>query len=337
MNRAHCLIAGACHGTAALAVGLALIFMASAPRPAFGQWNGTNPVWTNSSVGIGTATPGSSLDLRGTLSVRGSGDLYFHRDDGFSGGSSIILDAPGAGTSDLSIQRTGGGAVAGFHVYAAASTFMNGNVGIGTASPMETLQVGPVFSMLSTGADVALRYNSYWTGSSWKYLTNNATANQIFMNTTGLHFMTSNTVGAAGSVVPDYTEHMFIRSDGNVGIGTPNPCSNSFSPAGCLLSVNGAVQAKEVVVNSGWSDYVFDVDYNLLPLSQVATYVKANHHLPDIPSAEEVHEKGVSLGDMQAKLLAKIEELTLHMIAAQRRNEELEDRIARLETERERK
>ena len=70
----------------------------------------------------------------------------------------------------------------------------------------------------------------------------------------------------------------------------------------------------------------------------MAAYIKANHHLPEIPAAAEVAKKGVGLGDMQAKLLAKIEELTLHMIQAEerntrleRQNRELQERVGRLE------
>jgi hypothetical protein len=80
-----------------------------------------------------------------------------------------------------------------------------------------------------------------------------------------------------------------------------------------------------------WSDYVFDVSYRPQPLSEVAAYIQANHHLPDIPAAKEIQSKGADLGDMQAKLLAKVEELTLYMIDAERENRDLRDRIARLE------
>ena len=129
-----------------------------------------------------------------------------------------------------------------------------------------------------------------------------------------------------------------ILASGNVGIGTTNPCGNPYAPANCKLSVAGAIQAQEVVVNSGWSDYVFQPSYRLQPLTEVAAFIQENHHLPDIPSEAEVKEKGVSLGDMQAKLLAKVEELTLHMIQAEERNDrleqrnrELQERIAKLE------
>ena len=91
------------------------------------------------------------------------------------------------------------------------------------------------------------------------------------------------------------------------------------------------MQATEVVVNSVGADYVFGPDYRLQTLDEVAAYIGKNHHLPEIPSAKEVEEKGVSLGDMQAKLLAKIEELTLHMIRANQENRELRERLARLE------
>jgi len=119
---------------------------------------------------------------------------------------------------------------------------------------------------------------------------------------------------------------IFNRSGGNVGIGTTAPPY--------LLSVKGAIGAQEVnVVNTAsWPDYVFAPTYHLQPLNEVAAYVKEHHHLPEIPSAAEVRENGISLGDMQARLLAKIEELTLHLIQSDEKNRELQDRIARLES-----
>jgi hypothetical protein len=113
---------------------------------------------------------------------------------------------------------------------------------------------------------------------------------------------------------------------GSVGIGTGTATPHH------TLSVNGTIGATEVVVTTAASaDYVFGPGYRLAPLSEVSDYVKANHHLPEIPSAAEVAEKGVSVGEMQAKLLAKIEELTLHMIAAEKENRELKERLERLE------
>ena len=96
--------------------------------------------------------------------------------------------------------------------------------------------------------------------------------------------------------------------------------------------MNGNIGAKDVIVtNTGWADYVFRPDYPLRPLSEVSAYIQTNRHLPDIPTEAEVKEKGVSLGDMQAKLLAKVEELTLHLIQQERDNQELRERLAQLE------
>lgn len=80
------------------------------------------------------------------------------------------------------------------------------------------------------------------------------------------------------------------------------------------LAVDGTIKAREVVVENNWSDFVFADDYNLRSLEEVEAFIKAHKHLPDIPSEKEVQGNGVSLGDTQAKLLQKIEELTLYVI-----------------------
>jgi predicted RNase H-like nuclease (RuvC/YqgF family) len=76
---------------------------------------------------------------------------------------------------------------------------------------------------------------------------------------------------------------------------------------------------------------VFEPGYRLRPLSEVSAFIKENHHLPDIPSEAEVKENGVSLGEMQAKLLAKVEELTLHMIQLEQENSQLKQNVRGLE------
>ena len=126
-----------------------------------------------------------------------------------------------------------------------------------------------------------------------------------------------------------------VFTGGAVGIGTTHagqcgaPGTNTLP---CLLTVDGAIGTGEIVVTNGiTADYVFDPGYRLTPLKEVAAYIQEHHHLPEIPSAADVKEKGVSLGEMQAKLLAKIEELTLHLIRAEERNRELQERVARLE------
>ena len=105
-------------------------------------------------------------------------------------------------------------------------------------------------------------------------------------------------------------------NNGNVGIGTA-------SLVGDGLTVNGAIRSEEIIVqNVDGADFVFNPDYNLMPLSEIEAFVKQNHHLPEIPSAAKMQANGVELGKMNMLLLQKIEELTLHVI---RLNEEVKE------------
>lgn len=99
---------------------------------------------------------------------------------------------------------------------------------------------------------------------------------------------------------------MVLHHDGNVGIGTDSPKNK--------LDVAGTIRATEVKVETGWADFVFDKDYKLSSLEEVESHIKKYKRLPDIPSEAQVKEEGVGLGEMQVKLLQKIEELTLYVI-----------------------
>lgn len=91
------------------------------------------------------------------------------------------------------------------------------------------------------------------------------------------------------------------------------------------VDIKNTLHAKEILVdNDNWSDFVFDENYNLPTLQEVEKYISTKKHLPDIPSAEEVQEKGVKVSEMQSKLLQKIEELTLYIIQQNKRIEQLE-------------
>ncbi|MFC1751833.1 hypothetical protein ACFL96_00355 [Thermoproteota archaeon] len=98
-------------------------------------------------------------------------------------------------------------------------------------------------------------------------------------------------------------------NNGNFGIGTENPLYT--------LSVNGTILAKEIIVNNKsqfWADFVFEPGYKLRPLDELEAYIKKNKHLPDLPSNSAIQADGVSIGDIQGRLLQKIEELTLYVI-----------------------
>lgn len=102
--------------------------------------------------------------------------------------------------------------------------------------------------------------------------------------------------------------YMCWKENGNVGVGTQNPDAK--------LAVKGTVHAEEVKVDLSvpGPDYVFEEDYQLQSLEEIESYVKANKHLPDVPSASEMEAEGIKVGEMNMILLRKVEELTLHLI-----------------------
>lgn len=111
-----------------------------------------------------------------------------------------------------------------------------------------------------------------------------------------------------------------ILQNGNVGIGTASNPANA-------LDVNGVIRAKEVKVETGWADFVFEDGYDLPSLTDVEAHIIEHKHLPGIPAEAEVKANGVSLGEMNVKLLQKIEELTLYVIEQNKRIEALEKEI----------
>lgn len=115
-----------------------------------------------------------------------------------------------------------------------------------------------------------------------------------------------------------------IDKNGNWGIGTTNICPD------CKLSVNGKIRATEVVIDSGWADYVLQPSYQLRPLEEVEAFIKENQHLPGVDSAATVKEKGLDLSKTSVMMMEKIEELTLYMIELKKQNDVLQQEVAQL-------
>ncbi|WP_459212129.1 hypothetical protein [Aquimarina rhabdastrellae] len=129
---------------------------------------------------------------------------------------------------------------------------------------------------------------------------------------------------SSGNSLWEHNSSKIYYNSGNVGIGTNNPGS-------WKLAVNGEIRAKEIKVETGWSDFVFYDDYQLPTLEEVERYIEEKGHLKDIPSAKDVEENGIFLGKMDARLLQKIEELTLYTIQQEKKIEKLEEKNKELE------
>ena len=132
--------------------------------------------------------------------------------------------------------------------------------------------------------------------------------------------------GAHNSQLNAWSDLIIQAEGGNVGIGTTNPTNK--------LDVNGTIHSKEVKVDmNGWPDFVFKKEYNLPTLDEVEKHIAEKGHLENIPSEKEVLQNGINLGQMNAKLLQKIEELTLYLLKQDKSIEDLKIEVNNLKNQ----
>ncbi|MEO9806132.1 MAG: hypothetical protein ABJF04_22925 [Reichenbachiella sp.] len=242
-------------------------------------------VAVDGNVGIGTTTPTGQLHL----SYSNNGINYNQILDG----NKIQFDRSNNEASYIDKKDNGS---LHFRMGSAFSTKMtinnSGNVGIGTTSPSKLLHVSsaaPSFLLERTGS------------VSWETRIDN---NGRFIIQDATNATEPLKIEALTPTATIYT-----KSNGNVGIGTADPKSK--------LAVDGTIKATKVEVMADVNsvpDYVFEEDYELRTLQETKAYIEANKHLPEIPSAAEIGKDGMDLGDMNLRLLKKIEELTLYQI-----------------------
>ncbi len=206
---------------------------------------------------------------------------------------------------------------------------------VGEATPAGTSYLDQV----NYYKDIYLDVDYY---SSW-YIEGDLVANFDFDRSTiaaseyGL--MTLYTAPSVQDIPSFYTSEAktVVLSSGNSNAFFSNKVGIGINdPGDYQLAVNGKIRSKEVKVEAAnWPDYVFAKNYELPPLKETEKQIKEQGHLPGIPSAAEVKTNGIDLGEMNAKLLKKIEELTLYLIEIKKENESQNQKLIDMKKENE--
>jgi len=289
-----------------------------------------NSFISSGNFGIGTTSPNARLYVsNGDLVINnnGSGILRGDNPNHGSGGALKISTSNTASQQYIQLGR----AFSGTGEFIPRLTVMsdNGNVGVGTVNPAHKLDVngsgffqGVLISSIADegGGKVNLQNPSKTmngTASTWSiYNMTGAYGNS-------LQFWAYDNLGCGGGMC---NNRFTIMDNGNVGIGIMNPSNK--------LDVNGTIHSREVRVDmNGWSDFVFKKDYNLPTLAAVEKHIAEKGYLENIPSEEEVLKNGINLGEMNSRLLQKIEELTLYAIDQDKKNSSQSDEIKKLKAQ----
>jgi hypothetical protein len=296
--------------------------------------SGNNTIVGNN-VGIGTATPNSSTMLHVRRNTAG-GNLWLENTNNTSSQNFRLMNDNASHYATFTKYGSGvsGGfnGIANLYPYASALAFGNNggamlnasNQNIGFAlfkSGVYKMRIHIDASSENVGIggpakpSALLHLNSVTSGDTFKI--SNATTGHNKMDglniyNTGNEAFIVNLENSALNLGTNNTTIAKLTPLGALVIG------NTPTPSGYKLYVETGILTEKVKVaiktSANWADYVFEDNYALQPLSQVEQYIRENKHLPGIPAANEIVEHGLDLGSMDAKLLEKIEELTLHLI-----------------------
>lgn len=300
-------------------------------------WNSStsrNWIFNNTdSIGIGTSAPAERLHIL-------SGKIYV-QDNRANQSPHVIFDAPAIDYKEGGLQWKRSGDTMASINYVANPNFpnylrfsvsnsgkgvdllvnSNGNIGLGYTDPQVRMHIRKfdATELLRLEAENPMIQFRRYVG-----LTNYDDVG--FIQTSGNNLRIGiNSSNATGQFVvrTGGGDRVFVDPNGVVSIGT------QVSAPGYLLRLGGKMICEEVKVKlqGNWPDYVFSDQYNLKPLAELENFILSNKHLPNIPAASEIESNGMELGDMQRKMMEKIEELTLYILQLNKEIDRLKKQV----------
>lgn len=226
--------------------------------------------------------------------------------------------------NQLEISRNGTQSIlrlANSGVFVEKPLIANQGIGIGTAAPVELLEIPNGFAktkgyIVHSASTDKSDWDAPWYGLSL------GGANAISLSASGTAAKPVVMQGFYGIAFRTYSGKMTMDSKGIVTMGLGDAQINQITAAPTndyQLYVGKGIRTEKVKVDAqgAWPDYVFEKEYALRPLSEVENFIAANNHLPDVPSAADIQKNGIDMAEMDATLLRKIEELTLYILQQQ--------------------
>jgi hypothetical protein len=286
----------------------------------FAQWttSGSNIYNSNTgNVGIGTTSPAATLDVNGDLAIKGTVVNSMYSIPVITDGTYVIASGSRVkGTYTVNFET-------GYRiqtvVLVANGTQYDGNSTLSILS--NTSYAGSVvmsnfrFAFNSDNSIIYLLFD----------IANRNSGALVTVKFDGNGYNANYGPNWGGTLPASPTTcgvYPLVINQGSVSIGTANAKGYQFAVNGSAIAT-----AMTVKLNANWPDYVFKKEYQLQPLIQLQAFIDQNHHLPEMPSEQDVAKDGINLGEMDKLLTKKVEELTLYIIEKDQKDNQQQQQI----------